>query len=206
MSNCQMCKQPILSEEKRFYDGFDQFHSVCLVNSLREQLFAARQEAGEAKAIIAGMREAVLEFEHRPPDYPRTFIACRGDEVYPLAPDKVQGFFEALDYRWKSDDVKRWSESFRTAKERAESAEASLENLRSWNKLNEEDLKNVKAERDGLRTVINNMASKIGRSLRGLDGLFDWPSYPSGYANAVLWLQEALAICQESLAKPPEIQ
>lgn len=94
-----------------------------LVKARVEEAVAAKDvEIETLKATIAAMREAVLEFEHRPPDYPRVFVAYDGNgKPYALSPDHVEGFFKALDERWKSPDVKRWSEMFRKARITAES-------------------------------------------------------------------------------------
>ncbi len=89
-----------------------------------------KEKEATARAVVAAMREAVLEFEHRPPDYPRVFAAYSKDgEAFALSPDKVEGFFRALDERWKSADVKRWSEEFRKARSDKETWKADADRL-----------------------------------------------------------------------------
>jgi hypothetical protein len=79
------------------------------------------QELTAARALPAAMREAVLEFERRPPE--GEFVLEFYGKGYAMPPERVKGYFEALDACWKSDYVKRWSEEFRTARDRAVYAE-----------------------------------------------------------------------------------
>lgn len=106
---CGLCA-PVL-----YPKGFDYAAETA---DLRSRLAAAERERDEARATVAGMREAVLEFELRPPE--GEFVSLKDGAVYYTRPDRIAGYFEALDHRWKSADVVRWSEQFRTARDRAD--------------------------------------------------------------------------------------
>ena len=85
----------------------------------------AELERDEARATIAAMREAVLEFQVRPPV--GEFVVVKDGRTYAIPPDRISGYMEALDRRWKSADVRRWSEEFRRARSDKEIAEHDLE-------------------------------------------------------------------------------
>lgn len=85
----------------------------------------AERERDEARATIAAMREAVLEFQLRPPA--GEFVVIKDGRTYAIPPDRIAGYMEALDRRWKSADVRRWSEEFRMARSDKEIAEHDLE-------------------------------------------------------------------------------
>lgn len=82
------------------------------------------ESVNEARSVVAGMREAVLEFELRPP-YGEFVVLVNGD-MFRIPPDRVSGYFSALDSRWKSPNVKRWSEEFRYSRRDKDIAEHEL--------------------------------------------------------------------------------
>lgn len=98
-------------------------------------------ETVEARSVVASMREHVLEATIAP--NLKMFSAIKDGKVYALPPDKVRGFFEEIDARWKSPLVQKWSEEFRRARAVADSAQYEIPRLRARNEALEQVAKHV---------------------------------------------------------------
>jgi hypothetical protein len=124
---------------------------VAVIAALREALSAAKKEAEEAKDSLKFSRSwwatRIRRFEDffRKPEIPEALSY----EFFSILANGTGDIHESPKY----------AQLLNSAKHRAESAEARLENLRSWNKLNENDLKNVKDERDRYKKALEKWGS-----------------------------------------------
>lgn len=87
-----------------------------MAKDLRQVLAARDAEIAKAQATVAAMREAVLE-QQLCPSGPKMFLAWKDGKEWAMTSNQATGFLEALDAAWKSDDVRRWSEEFRHARD-----------------------------------------------------------------------------------------